>query len=201
VWKSKFPEERVAFAHRQVKGGAAVEQVCRKTGVGEATSYRWRMQFGGMGVVEPRRPKPLEDENRKLKGLAADLSPDEKMLHDVLSKNVRPRPGDARWRRGCWPPTGRSVAACALPAGEPAVRQPSRPAGLPSAPPARPGRGVVPPRWPAPSRPAASGGLGGQPQADLPPLRRGGLAMQSKTQRRHVSSQFRRPAASGRWTS
>jgi putative transposase len=88
VRKSKFTEEQIAFALRQVEGGTAVEQVCRKMGVSEATFYRWKKQFGGMGVVELRRLKQLEEENRKLKQLVADLSLDKKMLQDVLSKEV-----------------------------------------------------------------------------------------------------------------
>jgi len=86
VRKSKFTEEQIAFALRQVEGGTGVEQVCRKMGVSEATFYRWKKQFGGMGVVELRRLKQLEEENRKLKQLVADLSLDKKMLQDVLSK-------------------------------------------------------------------------------------------------------------------
>jgi len=88
VRKSKFTEEQIAFALRQVEGGAAVDQVCRKMGVSEATFYRWKKQFGGMGVAELRRLKQLEEENRKLKQLVADLSLDKKMLQDVLSKKV-----------------------------------------------------------------------------------------------------------------
>jgi putative transposase len=57
-------------------------------GVSEATFYRWKKQFGGMGVVELRWLKQLEDENRKLKQLGADLSLDKKMLQDVPAKNV-----------------------------------------------------------------------------------------------------------------
>ena len=86
--KSKFTEEQTAFALRQVEGGTAVDQVCRKMGVSEATFYRWKKQFGGMGVVELRRLRQLEEENRKLKQLVADLSLDKKMLQDVLSKKV-----------------------------------------------------------------------------------------------------------------
>jgi len=88
VRKSKFTEEQIAFALRQVEGGTAVDQVCRKMGVSEATFHRWKKQFGGMGVVELRRLKQLEEEDRKLKQLVADLSLDKKMLQDVLSKKV-----------------------------------------------------------------------------------------------------------------
>ena len=84
--KSKFTEEQVAFALRQAEAGTPVEQVCRKLGVSKATFYRWKKQFGGMSVAEVRRLKQLEEENRKLKQLVADLSLDKKMLQDVLAK-------------------------------------------------------------------------------------------------------------------
>ena len=55
-------------------------------GASEATFYRWKKKFGGMGVPEVRRLKQLEEENRKLKQWVADLSLDRKMLQDVLAK-------------------------------------------------------------------------------------------------------------------
>jgi putative transposase len=52
------------------------------------TFYRWKKQYGGMGVGELRRLRLLEEENRKLKQLVADLSLDKHILQDVLSKKV-----------------------------------------------------------------------------------------------------------------
>lgn len=54
-------------------------------GISEQTFYRWKKKFGGLGVAEVRRLKQLEDENRKIKPLVADLSLDKKMLQDVVS--------------------------------------------------------------------------------------------------------------------
>jgi putative transposase len=54
---------------------------------GEQTFYRWKKTFAGVGATELRRLKQLEEENRKLKQLVADLSLDKKMLQDVLSKH------------------------------------------------------------------------------------------------------------------
>ena len=65
-----------------------VEEICRKTGVSEATFTRWKKQFAGMGTVEIRRLKQLEEENAKLKRLVADLSLDKTMLQDVLRKRM-----------------------------------------------------------------------------------------------------------------
>lgn len=82
--KSRFSEEQIAFALRQAESGTAVREVCRKMGVSEQTFYRWKKQFAGMGVAEVRRLKQLEEENRKLKQLVADLSLDKHILQEAL---------------------------------------------------------------------------------------------------------------------
>jgi putative transposase len=65
-----------------------VGEVIRKMGISTRTFYRWKQQYGQMGVDEIRRLKKLEEENRKLKQLVADLSLDKLMLQDVLSKKL-----------------------------------------------------------------------------------------------------------------
>ena len=82
--KSRFSEQILAFALRQAEGGSSVRDVCRKMGISEQTFYRWKRKFAGMGVVEVRRLKQLEEENRKLKQLVADLSLDKQILKDAL---------------------------------------------------------------------------------------------------------------------
>jgi len=64
----------------------SVAECCRKMGISENTFYRWKKKFGGLGVAEVRRLKQLEDENRKLKRLVADLSLDKVMLQDALQR-------------------------------------------------------------------------------------------------------------------
>lgn len=83
---SKFTEEQIAFALKQAESGITVAEVCRKMGVSENTLYNWKKKFSGLGVSELRRLRQLEEENRKLKQLVADLSLDKAMLQDVLSK-------------------------------------------------------------------------------------------------------------------
>ncbi len=61
---------------------------CRKVGLSEQTYYRRKKQYGGLGVLEIKRLKPLEEENRRLKQLVADLSLDKVMLQDVLEKKL-----------------------------------------------------------------------------------------------------------------
>ena len=84
--KSKYSAEQVAFVLRQAESGTPVPDVCRKMGVSEQTFYRWKKKYMGMGVAEVRRLRILEEENKKLKQLVADLSLDKQMLQDVLRK-------------------------------------------------------------------------------------------------------------------
>jgi putative transposase len=84
--KSKYSEEQIATALRQVDAGAPIPEVTRKLGISEATDYVWRKRYGQMAIAEIRRLRQLEDENRKLKQLVADLTLDKVMLQEVLAK-------------------------------------------------------------------------------------------------------------------
>ncbi len=86
--KSNFTEEQIIFALRQAEMGTSVAEVCREMGICEATYFNWKKKYGGLGVSELRRLKQLEEENRQLKKLVADLSLDKQMLQDVLSKKL-----------------------------------------------------------------------------------------------------------------
>lgn len=86
--QKRFTEEQKAFALRQAESGVPVAEILRKMGISEATFYRWKQKFGGMGVAEIRRLKRLEDENRQLKNLVADLTLDKHILQDALSKKL-----------------------------------------------------------------------------------------------------------------
>ncbi len=84
--KRNFTNEQIIYTLRQVEGGTSVAEVCRKTGITEQTFYRWKRKFAGMGVAELTRLRQLEDENKKLKSLVADLTLDKHMLQEVLRK-------------------------------------------------------------------------------------------------------------------
>ncbi len=86
--KSRFTEQQTTYSLRQEESGVPIEEITRKMGVTQATFYRWKKKFAGMGVAELRRLKQLEEENKKLKQLVADISLDKAMLQDVLSKKV-----------------------------------------------------------------------------------------------------------------
>jgi putative transposase len=83
---SKFTDEQIALALRQAEAGTSVGEICRKLGVSEQTFYRWKKRFGALGVTELRELRQLRDENRKLKGLVADLTLDKTILHEALRK-------------------------------------------------------------------------------------------------------------------
>jgi len=84
--KKRFTEEQIAYALRQVESGLPVPEISRKMGITEQTFYRWKKRYAGMGVSELRKLKALEEENKQLKKLVADLSLDKHMLQEVLSK-------------------------------------------------------------------------------------------------------------------
>ena len=86
--KSKFTEEQIAYALRQVESGTPPADVCRQLGVSEATFYTWKKKYAHLGVSELRRLRQLEDENSRLKRLVADLSLDKHMLSEALRKKV-----------------------------------------------------------------------------------------------------------------
>mgnify|MGYP001552339742 CR=1 FL=1 len=86
--RSKFTDEPICFALKMADTGTKVSEVCRKMGISDATFYNWKKKFGGLTPSEVRRLKMLEEENRQLKKLVADLSLDKQMLQDVLSKKL-----------------------------------------------------------------------------------------------------------------
>jgi putative transposase len=85
--KTKYTEEQVIGAVKQLEAGRAAKDVAREMGVTDQTLYNWRAKYGGMDVSEARRLRALEDENRRLKQMVADLSLDKEALKTVIAKN------------------------------------------------------------------------------------------------------------------
>ena len=83
----RFTEEQMIGAVKQLEAGRTVEEVAREIGVSKATIYGWRARFGGMSVSDAQRLRQLEDENRRLKQIVADLSLDKEALKSVITKN------------------------------------------------------------------------------------------------------------------
>ena len=86
--KTAFTEEQIGYALRQAETGTPVADICRKLGVSEQTFYRWKKKFAGMGIAELRRLRQLEEENRTLKQLVADLTLDKHMLQEAIRKKL-----------------------------------------------------------------------------------------------------------------
>ena len=84
--KRRFSEEQIIGVLNAAEAGMAVKEVCRQHGVTEATYYRWKKKFGGMEVSEAKRLRQLEEENRRLKTLVADLTLDKQALQWALGK-------------------------------------------------------------------------------------------------------------------
>jgi putative transposase len=85
--KSRHSEEQIIGVLKQMEAGRKVAEVAREVGVSEATLYTWKSKYGGMEVSEARRLRELEEENRRLKHLVADLSLDREALKAVIRKN------------------------------------------------------------------------------------------------------------------
>jgi len=80
-------EEQIIAILKQGEAGLTTAELCRQHGITEQTYYRWKAKYGGMDSSEAKKLKQLEDENRKLKHVVAELTLDNRALKDVLSKN------------------------------------------------------------------------------------------------------------------
>ena len=84
--KSLFTEEQIVGVLKEAEAGLKVDTLCRKHGISEHTFYRWKAKYGGLEVSDARRLKSLEDENRRLKTVVADLTLDNQMLKAVVQR-------------------------------------------------------------------------------------------------------------------
>lgn len=86
--KQRFTEEQIVKVLNEHQNGRQATEIVRELGISEQTFYNWKHKYGGMGVSDVKRLKQLEEENRRLKELVADLSLDNKILKEVVSKNL-----------------------------------------------------------------------------------------------------------------
>jgi putative transposase len=84
--KSRFTDEQIIGILKVAQAGQKVGDLCRKHGISEHTFYRWRSKYGGMDVSDAKKLRSLEDENRRLKTLVADLTLDNQMLKAVVER-------------------------------------------------------------------------------------------------------------------
>lgn len=86
--KSKFSEQQIIAILKAVEAGKTVRDVCREHQVSEAAYYKWKTKYGGMEAADIKRLRELEEENRRLKHMYAELSLEHRILKEVLEKKL-----------------------------------------------------------------------------------------------------------------
>jgi putative transposase len=84
--KKRFTEEQIIVILQEAETGTKVMDICRKHGISDATYYNWKAKYGGMTVSDARKLRVLEEENRRLKHIVADLTLDNHALKAVIEK-------------------------------------------------------------------------------------------------------------------
>ena len=83
----RHTEEQIIGVLKESEAGAKTAELCRQHGISETTFYKWKDKYGGLTVSEMRRLRELEQENRRLKQIVADLTLDNRALKEINSKN------------------------------------------------------------------------------------------------------------------
>ncbi len=86
--KSRYTETQIVKILKEVENGRLVKEVCREYGIAEGTYYNWKSKYGGMEASDVKRLKELEDENRRLKSMFAELSLEHRILKDIIEKKL-----------------------------------------------------------------------------------------------------------------
>jgi len=86
--RSKYSEHQIVRILKEVEGGRTVKEVCREYGFSDATYYNWKAKYGGMEASDIKRLRELEEENRRLKQMYADISLENRALKDVIAKKL-----------------------------------------------------------------------------------------------------------------
>ena len=86
--KSKYSEHQIIAILKAVEAGRTVKDVCREHELSEATYYKWKAKYGGMEAADIKRLRELEEENRRLKHMYAELSIDHRILKDIVEKKL-----------------------------------------------------------------------------------------------------------------
>ena len=84
--KTRFTEAQIMGVLRQMEGGVPAAELCREHGMSSATLYKWRAKYGGMDASMIAQTKAIEEENRRLKKMFAELSMQNELLKEALGK-------------------------------------------------------------------------------------------------------------------
>ncbi len=88
--KKRFSDEQIINILREAEAGVSARELCRKHAISEASYYNWKAKYGGMEASDIKKIKDLEDENRRLKQMFANLSLECRALKDVIEKSLKP---------------------------------------------------------------------------------------------------------------
>jgi putative transposase len=86
IKQSRYSEPQILSILRQAQGGVPVAELCREHGMSDASFYKWRAKYGGMDASMVSSMKAMEDENRRLKKMFAELSMQNELLREALGK-------------------------------------------------------------------------------------------------------------------
>jgi putative transposase len=86
--RKNFTESKILSIIKQYEGGRAIDDLCRENGISKATVYNWRKKYTGMDGGQVRQLKELQDENRRLKHMYAELSLDYKLAKEIIEKKL-----------------------------------------------------------------------------------------------------------------
>lgn len=86
--KSKFSESQIVSILKEAEAGVGLDELIRRYGFSKASFYKWKAKYSGMSVSELRRLKELEEENRRLKQMYANLSLEHEVLKDIVEKKL-----------------------------------------------------------------------------------------------------------------
>ena len=86
--KSRFTETQILKILKEAEAGVPVADLSREYGFGKSTFYKWKAKYGGLDASALRRMKELEEENRRLKQMYAELSLDHQVLKDIVEKKL-----------------------------------------------------------------------------------------------------------------
>ena len=86
--KTRYTKTQTVKILKEVEGGRLVKEICREYGISDGTYYNWKSKYGGMELSDVKKLKELEDENRRLKSMFADLSLEHRILKDIVEKKL-----------------------------------------------------------------------------------------------------------------
>ena len=86
--KKRFTPQQISKVLQEFENGKSIDELTREFGVSRASFYKWRQRYGGMEASELKRLKELEEENRKLKMMYADLALDLKIAKEIIEKKL-----------------------------------------------------------------------------------------------------------------